>query len=114
MGKKSLVVQVHPGAEGLDDHAVMYLRRVLAGAVPAEDLRCEQSKEDWLNFEIQSDKLTGVWSAIRADLAKDASAFSELSRRWIVVAHGHREWKDYKMLAHFDPSVRLDKLPQGS
>jgi hypothetical protein len=111
---KSLVVQVHPGIDGFSDRAVTLLRRVLDATVPAEDLRCEQGEEGWLNFDIQSDKLAGVWSAIRADLTKDAPAFAELSQRWIVVAHGQHDWNDYKMLAHFDPSVRLDELPKDS
>lgn len=107
MNSRRLILQLQPRADGADEGVSTYLRDVLARVV-AEFIEEADEVGQWRNFEFETNEIDAMWSALRAELATDTDRFAELQTRWIVVAEGNHGWDDYLMLAHFDPTVRVD------
>jgi len=101
------MLQLQPRADGADEGVSTYLRDVLARVVPEFSEQADEVGQ-WRNFEFATNEIDVTWSALLAELATDTDRLAELQRRWIVVAEGDHGWDDYRMLAHFDPTVRVD------
>ena len=102
-----LIVQLQLRPDDANERVAAFLREALERVFPAF---AEQSdgRAQRINFEIATDDIGSVWPALLVDLRGDAASFAKLQQRWIVVAEGDCGWDDYRMLAHFDPTVQVD------
>ena len=109
--KQTIVVQIHQAAKIGNDRAVDVLRQLIESLVPRSDWSCTSDPEEgWLNLQFESKHVGSTWARVLEELTKDADAFENLKQRWIVVAQGSHGWKDYRVIAHHDSSVQIEKL----
>lgn len=109
LGKRTLVIQIHPASGDGEDGSLDVMHQVIETLGLMAQTQFEEGK-DWRNVSVATDALESTWASLQSLLSQDATAFAALRRRWIVVAEGSNGWADYKTLAHFDPTVRLDSF----
>jgi hypothetical protein len=65
--------------------------------------------ENYCNISIYAITPIKLWKFLSEAMFENSQEFEWLRKRWIVVVQGESGWDDYLLLAHFDPSVKLDK-----
>lgn len=65
---------------------------------------------DYCNIIVQSNDSTKLWKRFAKFVARNTVHFEWMKARWIVVLQGKSGWDDYLLVAHFEPSTRLDPL----
>lgn len=91
------------------DHVEMLLH-VIHGCIKSVvnvDFQLDIS-DNCCNLTVITESPKKYWKKVLAFLQEDVAEYEWLCSRWIVVTQGRRGWDDYRLLAHFDPSVKID------
>jgi len=105
----SLIIQVHKDAVSASSDAaldaIVHAIKLHLGSDKCRVIRA--SDDEWINVEIDSKDPVSLWREIENIWLPRGASGESLRQKWIVVCRGEMQWDDYKILAHFDPSVPL-------
>ena len=89
-----------------------HLKKIVEGLRPKTVSKVALEKgEDFVNLSIETRNVGSAWKALETKLlAKDRELFLHLTKTWIVVCEGADGWNDYKLLAHFDKKISVDRI----
>ena len=69
-----------------------------------------RTRDSYLNFLFLSRSAARTWRAIQRIALRHRILGARISRSTIVTCQGTRGWDNYRLLHHFDPNQKLDKL----
>ncbi|MBC5768611.1 hypothetical protein [Ramlibacter albus] len=89
---------------------LLHVIHAVAGSARGSVAVRVNAARDYCNLSIDATRPGIIWRELLAAINQNAAMRSWLSHRWIVVLQGRLGWNDYLLLAHFNPTVRVDSL----
>ena len=110
---RTLSVQFQPRRSGgleSDKICELMLRVALDADVKTFSIERSRARDSYLTFLFSSATAARTWRAIQRIALRHRVLGARIRGSTIVTCQGTRGWDNYRLLHHFDPEQRLDRL----